>query len=510
MLKLINKEKNDVIYLQDSKISSIFLLKEGSIKYEISASILELNKLIKKLIETLIKHKKNFKIENDLLNDIREKYLLNKKLFNIKNQTNILNIELRKKYKYDISSSEEYETMGLIEFFINMNCIHSCYATSPEVKMFEISRDYLEKIFHLERDIMDSYYTLVYSKIISTIKRLNTIEKNFINQIEDKINTHFFSELSNNDDNSSSDNNFNSDIKSLPPSYENFGFCEKSILIDRKKFYSPIKFSNLKKNYFIKNENIKQKEKVFNKENKKNLNNFKLNIKPIFIKENINISNSNNFKSIISTENPLQRIKILKKSLSTGNNASLKPKEKNKNKIETETFKKRDTYINIGKSILTLKSLKNEILKKKEEKIGNLSLLKNNMNSIRNSLDKNIDYKMDNFNQNIFSQKLIKLTDKKAKYNINIYLKENKLQNDESLPIINSGRKIQEKNTKTLNKVKSTIYDINKSIKDFFEGENNKNDNALSKYIKKYYNNKKSSGYIGLVKVENCRYIKKK
>ena len=514
MLKLISKEKNDIIYLQDSKISSIFLLKEGSIKNEISASILELNQIIKTLIESLIRNKKNFKIDNNILNNIREKYLLNKKIFNSKNQNHIMNKELRKKYKYDISSSEEYETMGILEFFMNINCIHSCYANSQEVRLFEINRDYLEKILNSERDIYNSYYILVYSKIISTIKRLYSLEQNFINQIEDKINTNFYSEKSNKDDNLYNDINFNfnSDIKSLSQNYENFGFCEKSILFKRKKFYSPIKFSNLKKNYFIKGD-IKQKENLFNKENKKSIyiqNNFKLNIKPIIIKENINMSNTNDYKSIIPTEDPLKRVKNMKKSLSIGNIVSSKEKQKDKNKVITDTFRNKDSYINIGKSTLSLKSLKHQILMKKEEKIGNLSILKNSMNSILNSLDNNIDNKMDNFNKNIFLKKMIKLKDKKTKYNIDIYLQENKIQNADSLPAISSKRKIPEKNIKSLKKIKSTFYDINNSIKNFFEEENNKNENILSKYIKKYYNNKKKSGYIGLVRVENCRYIKKK
>jgi hypothetical protein len=86
MLILVNKKKNDSIYLQDGKISSIYLLKEGSIKYEIFVSILDINEIIKVLLKNLIKNKKILKIENDVLNDIKKKYILNKKLFNIRNQ----------------------------------------------------------------------------------------------------------------------------------------------------------------------------------------------------------------------------------------------------------------------------------------------------------------------------------------------------------------------------------------------------------------------------------------
>ena len=61
-----------------------------------------------------------------------------------------------------------------------------------------------------------------------------------------------------------------------------------------------------------------------------------------------------------------------------------------------------------------------------------------------------------------------------------------------------------------MNKIKSCFYNINDSLPDFFGEENKKNENVLSKYIKKYQSDKKHSGYIGLVNIENNRYIKKK
>ena len=505
MLKLINKEKNDIIFLQNTKISSIFLLKEGSIKYEISASILEINQTIKTLIESLIKNKKNFKIENETLNDIRNKYLLDKKMFNIRNQNKILNAELRKKYKYEISSCEKYDTMGIIEFFINTKCLHSCYAGSQEVQLYEINRDSLEKILNIERDILSSYYSLIYNKIISTIKRLNSIEKNFINQIEDKINSNFYSEISPEcDENKIKDNIFNTDILSLPPDYENYGFCENSILVSKKKFFSPIKFSNIKKNYFIKTK-LKKKVKLMaslNQDNKKIFSN----IKPLILKSINNINVTNCYNPINSAVNPTKEFKTMKKSLSFGHNFSIiKKKDDN---IILNNIKKRDTLINVGKSTLTLKNLKKQILKKNEEIIENF---KNSINPFKSSLEPSIDSNLNNFN-NIFLKRLnkniFKLKNKKEKYNINIYMKENKIEN-ESFPIISNVKKQKQKTKSTLNKIKSSYYDINNSIKDFFENEINKNENILSKYIKRFYKNRKNSGYIGLVNLQNNKYIKK-
>ena len=507
MLKLITKEKNEVIFLQNTKISSIFLLKEGSIKYEISASILEINQIVKTLIESLIKNRKNFKIEIETLNDIRKKYLLDKKLFNIRNQNRILNYELRKKYKYEISSCGKYDTMGIIEFFTNTKFIHSCFANSPEVKLFEINRDSLEKILHNETNILVSYYSLIYNKIISTIRRLNSIEKNFINLIEDKINSNFYSEISPESYEKKDNNNFDTDIISLPPDYENYGFCENSILVSKKKFFSPIKFSNIKKNYFIKSK-LKKKESLLknfhlHKENKKiNLN--ISNIKPIILKGINNINNTNYYNSINSTIHQKEKLRIMKKSFSFGNDLLINVKDNNR---LLNDIKKRDTLINIGKSTLTLKNLKKQIIQRNEEDIENL---KNSINSFKTSLEP-IDKNINNYN-NIFLKSLhkniLKSKEKKAKYNINIYMQENKIDN-ESFPIISNLKKQKQKTKSTLNKVKSTYYDINNSLKDFFENENNKNENILSKCVKNYYKNRKNIGYIGLVNIENNKFIKK-
>ena len=217
MLKFINKEKNDFIYLQDTKISSIYLLKEGSIKYEIYSSVFEINETIKSLIKCLIKNFKIFKINNVIINQTRKKYLVNKKIFNIRNQNEIINSEVRKKYKYEISSCDNFETMGILEFFMNINCLLSCYVTSSDLKLFEINRHSLETILHNEKDILDSYYTLIYSKIISTIKRLFSIESNFINQLEERMNTNFYSE-----NNSCDNSNYNNDTQFLDSNYDNY------------------------------------------------------------------------------------------------------------------------------------------------------------------------------------------------------------------------------------------------------------------------------------------------
>ena len=166
----------------------------------------------------------------------------------------------------------------------------------------------------------------------------------------------------------------------------------------------------------------------------------------------------------------------------------------------------------MGKSSLSLEKLKNKILLNKDEKTGKFDFYKNSINSITSSLN-NIN---DNFNRNILlerlNKKIKKSKNKKTKYNINIYLNDNKIQKDELLPVISSERKTaQNKNNINMNnEIKFNYYDINKSIRDLNDEDINKNENVLSKYIKDNYNNIKNSGYIGLVNIEHNRFIKKK
>ena len=496
MLKFINKEKNDFIYLQDSKISSIFLLKEGSIKYELYSSVFEINETIKTLIRCLIKNFKIFKMNNVIINETRKKYLINKKIFNKRNQNEIINSEVRKKYKYEISSCDNFETMGILEFFLNINCIFSCYVTSSDLKLFEINRHSLQTILHNERDIWDSYYTLVYSKIISTIKRLFSIESNFINQLEERMNTNFYSE-----NNSYDNNNYNNETQFLDSNNDNYRYSENSI--KKRYVYSPppIKISHIKKNIFeLKNnysnqnvayssqENIMNKSKYNSQENKLN-NIININSKKVILRMNTNKKILNKYSTLTSLNTPKHIKREMKKSMS----------------YDQYDIKK-DTLINIGKSSLYLRKLKNKILLNKImddnqfEIMGNLVLMKNKSGKKSTGINgeqfKNIFLKK-------FKNKILRANQKKTKYSIEKYLLDNNGKNEDFFPIIsNMNKKLNKSN-------KFTFYDINDSVKDF-EEEENKKESVFSKFVNSYYKNIKNTGYIGLVNVESNRFLKKK
>ena len=389
--------------------------------------------------------------------------------------------------------------MGILEFFMNINCLLSCYVTSPELKLFEINRHSLETILHNERDILDSYYTLIYSKIISTIKRLFSIESNFINQLEERMNTNFYSE-----NNSYDNSNYNNDTQFLDSNYDNYKYSENSI--KKRYIYSPppIKVSLIKKNIFdLKNNYTNQnvaynsQENIMNKSNYNSQEN-KLN----------NIINIHSSKVILRNNN---NKKILKKysTLTSLNTPKHIKREMKKSMSHDQYDIKKDILINIGKSSLYLRKLKNKILLNKViddnkfEIMGNLVLMKNKSGKKSSGISgeqfKNIFLKK-------FKKKIIRANQKKNKYSIEQYLQDNNGKNDDFFPIIpNINKKL------TLNKNnKFTFFDLNDSVKDFEEEEEDKKESVLSKFVKGYYKNIKNTGYVGLVNVEGNRFLKKK
>ena len=220
-----------------------------------------------------------------------------------------------------------------------------------------------------------------------------------------------------------------------------------------------------------------------------------------------NIANINTNKVIL--RNNINK-KILNKynTLTTLNTPKYIKREMKKSMSYDQYDIKKDTLINIGKSSLYLRKLKNKILlnkiidDNKFEIMGNLVLMKNK------SGKKSSGFNGEQF-KNIFLKKLkkkiIRTNQKKAKYNIEKYLLDNNGKNDDFFPIIpNVNKKL------TLNKNnKFTFFDINDSVKDF-EEEEDKKESVLSKFVNGYYKHTKNTGYIGLVNVESNRFLKKK
>ena len=189
--KLISKEKDDIIYRQSDHLTSVYFVKEGNIKLEIKISITEVYNLIKYYYDKLTNNP-YIKIGQAKLKEIKENYLNDSIITDVRHQSIIIREKLNKKIKFELFTSSYCDTLGLEEYFLKNNYLCTSTVISKSAKIFEINQDLLSNIITNEKHCRGAYYNLVGSKLITLIKRLNTIKLNYINQLTYKIKENFF------------------------------------------------------------------------------------------------------------------------------------------------------------------------------------------------------------------------------------------------------------------------------------------------------------------------------
>ena len=189
--KLLSKERDDIIYNQNEKVTSVYFVKEGDLKLEIYASITELYNLIKYYYDKL-SNNPYIKMNQVELKEIKDKYLEDKIINDVRHQSQIMREKLNKKIKFELYTSNDCDTLGLEEYFLKDNYLCSCRVISKEAKIFEIERELLKNIITNEKNCHAAYYNLIQSKLLTSIKRLYMIKINYINQLNYKIKENFF------------------------------------------------------------------------------------------------------------------------------------------------------------------------------------------------------------------------------------------------------------------------------------------------------------------------------
>ena len=183
LFKSMEKVKGDIIYEQETVFSSVFFLKEGNIKLELNASIIDIHNLIKFFIDVI--EEKNFlHFSSKKIEQLRTNYLNDKELLKLRNKNYIFLQKFNEKQKFEISTINNYECLGDLELFLTSGYIHTCTIVSQKASIIEIKKKDLCKIFNEEKDVLPNYYQFVMNKLISQIKRLYFIKNNFINLIK--------------------------------------------------------------------------------------------------------------------------------------------------------------------------------------------------------------------------------------------------------------------------------------------------------------------------------------
>ena len=261
MFKLINFSKENIIYEQGNNCNSIFFINDGTIKYEMNASITEIHNLIYFLISGLKSHKA-LKLNNQIIGELKLAYLKNHNLIKLKKDNPILMKKINDIQKYELSISESFEVLGLLEYFFQIPYITLCSVTSTNVRLFELSFYNLNEIISSQIIIKKDLFKLLFKKIIIFIRRLFNIENNFLKHLDINIMNNTFSNAKS-DIPGNSDGNKNIleekkiDSKELKEENKKYiNESEDSIIIkklskrgktnisnNKSCFYSPIKFN---------------------------------------------------------------------------------------------------------------------------------------------------------------------------------------------------------------------------------------------------------------------------
>ena len=354
--KAITKKKGEILYQQGREMTSIFLLKEGEVKFEIYCSVLDVYNLIKSLVYAIEKNNHLFKINEKEIKNIKDTYLNDSFYFNLRNKNDAFNEQLKLKKKILVYTCETFEIFGLIEYFLETNYNTTCYVNSLGAKLMEIQNFDLEKIINGEKLILTPYYQTVFNKILSQIKRLNNIKEDYIKQFEFKIREKIYDE-------NISMNYFIKGQVGISKPYVREKIKIKPLYSDSNNSVSYKKDSDIKKSKnFDKNKNIRssyvnniplinndkvRKSKAYN----------------LFIKTN-NISDTNQtkkkYKSKDYKKNNMYNINIVKEENKMPTLYSSKNNESSSIKVK-KNDPASNTIVNCGRKFLSLKQIKNKI-----------------------------------------------------------------------------------------------------------------------------------------------------
>ena len=510
LFKSFERAKGDIIYQQETSFSSIYFLKEGNIKLELNASIIDIHNLIKFFIDVL-EEKNYLKFSAKKIEKLRNNYLNDKELLELRNKNYIYLQKFNERQKFEISTINKYECLGDLELFLTSGYIHTCTVVSQKVVMMEIKKKDLCRIFNEEKDVLPIYYQFVMNKLISQIKRLYYIKDNFINQIKSKvrnnyydniISPNFYDQIKNNNTSTYYDKKV--ELKKILPKVFNFAHFDPPIIFDSK--FKRKKFDQERNRVYL----YKQKENE-NKSSKININlnnshstNKDIDSKPKNEKNEKNSLNKNNIIYNLRFKKILEEASTAK-TLSNSNsksNSKNKKKEINKNKIKElvyQTQLKRSSSnvffknpsssetIIAGKYHLSLSKLERQFNNNIEKNVPpNLNIVKNSDNEILK--EKAILCKSPSIKDSLSSSSTIILPlIKKFKLKNVLKKRENVSQN------------------------KNTFVDItldmnNESVKTI-EMKHKANE-AISRVVKNFYIKQRNNGYTSLINRHNNRYFK--
>ena len=169
---------------------SLFFVKQGQISLEIKCSIFELHLYIRKIFESLLKNdfykriinkykNKNYLIGEDEMKRLR-KYLNEPIFFKLRDKSIKFREELEKKNKYKLSVLGGNEMIGIEEIFMGSPYLCTGEVVSKKLICYELTCNQLNIFLENEKNILGLYTKSSVNKIITLLDRLQNIKKNGI------------------------------------------------------------------------------------------------------------------------------------------------------------------------------------------------------------------------------------------------------------------------------------------------------------------------------------------
>ena len=232
MFKICEKNKSDVIYRSNEQLTSIFLLKNGTIKTEIYTNIKDLINLIEKIIKALYSKSSSLKSTLEQLVEIKKIYKKDDMILqNMENKEYILSDKISKQI-FNLYYSNGFECLGILEHCLGLKYLTKCSVVSDKASFMEIKKEDLNKIIKEEKEILPSYFNFVNVNVLSFMKRLYFLRNNILNKLMSNLNEKNYKKIK-------LENSFSNNHK---PKIEIFNSDKAKTLYNQK--FQKIKYKN--------------------------------------------------------------------------------------------------------------------------------------------------------------------------------------------------------------------------------------------------------------------------
>ena len=172
-------QRNEYLFKQDNEITNLYLIKEGQVTIYFYGNLIDIANKIKDLIDLIIE-KNPINLSNNEINELKYLYLYDPTIKNIKHKDISFKQEINKKKTFEICIMNGLEFFPLDNYFLSKNYYTSCKVITEKAIFYKININNFENIINNDSDVKNEYMNLVYSQIISSIKRLDNLKKSFL------------------------------------------------------------------------------------------------------------------------------------------------------------------------------------------------------------------------------------------------------------------------------------------------------------------------------------------